>query len=63
MLMKIMRPHSRCLDVLHGPAGAAWLGPKWAFWINSEEPLMKWETPRAVEMRFGMEITMYIAHR
>ncbi|HET9391268.1 MAG TPA: pyrroloquinoline quinone precursor peptide PqqA [Steroidobacteraceae bacterium] len=24
---------------------------------------MKWETPQAVEMRFGMEITMYIANR
>ncbi|MGH8201786.1 MAG: pyrroloquinoline quinone precursor peptide PqqA [Steroidobacteraceae bacterium] len=24
---------------------------------------MKWETPRAIDLRFGMEITMYIAHR
>ncbi|HEY3784021.1 MAG TPA: pyrroloquinoline quinone precursor peptide PqqA [Steroidobacteraceae bacterium] len=24
---------------------------------------MKWETPQATEMRFGMEITMYIANR
>ena len=24
---------------------------------------MKWETPQAVEMRFGMEITMYVANR
>jgi len=24
---------------------------------------MKWETPQAVEFRFGMEITMYIANR
>jgi len=24
---------------------------------------MKWETPTAVDFRFGMEITMYIANR
>jgi coenzyme PQQ precursor peptide PqqA len=24
---------------------------------------MKWETPRATELRFGMEITMYVANR
>jgi coenzyme PQQ precursor peptide PqqA len=24
---------------------------------------MKWETPQAVELRFGMEITMYVANR
>ena len=24
---------------------------------------MRWETPQATEMRFGMEITMYIANR
>ncbi|TLZ47764.1 MAG: pyrroloquinoline quinone precursor peptide PqqA, partial [Gammaproteobacteria bacterium] len=22
---------------------------------------MKWETPKATELRFGMEITMYVA--
>jgi len=27
------------------------------------ELVMKWETPRAIDFRFGMEITMYIAHR
>ena len=25
--------------------------------------VMKWETPRAIDFRFGMEITMYIANR
>jgi len=25
--------------------------------------VMKWETPQAVELRFGMEITMYVANR
>lgn len=24
---------------------------------------MKWETPTAIDLRFGMEITMYIANR
>jgi coenzyme PQQ precursor peptide PqqA len=24
---------------------------------------MRWETPKAVDLRFGMEITMYIANR
>ncbi|MBS0420752.1 MAG: pyrroloquinoline quinone precursor peptide PqqA [Proteobacteria bacterium] len=24
---------------------------------------MKWETPEAVDMRYGMEITMYISNR
>jgi len=36
--------------------------------LNSGEPDqrsvdMKWETPQAVEMRFGMEITMYVSNR
>jgi coenzyme PQQ precursor peptide PqqA len=25
--------------------------------------VMKWETPKAIDFRFGMEITMYIANR
>ncbi|MGH7879757.1 MAG: pyrroloquinoline quinone precursor peptide PqqA [Candidatus Binataceae bacterium] len=24
---------------------------------------MKWETPRAIDLRFGMKITLYIANR
>jgi coenzyme PQQ precursor peptide PqqA len=28
-----------------------------------KELVMKWETPQAIDLRFGMEITMYIAHR
>jgi len=27
------------------------------------EDTMRWETPRATEFRFGMEITLYIANR
>jgi coenzyme PQQ precursor peptide PqqA len=33
------------------------------FTVNDEERVMKWETPQAIDLRFGMEITMYIAHR
>ena len=28
-----------------------------------EVSVMKWETPQAIDFRFGMEITMYIANR
>ena len=28
-----------------------------------KDTFMKWETPQAVDFRFGMEITMYIANR
>ena len=28
-----------------------------------EDVFMKWETPQAIELRFGMEITMYVANR
>jgi coenzyme PQQ precursor peptide PqqA len=30
---------------------------------TSRSMVMKWETPQAVELRFGMEITMYVANR
>lgn len=33
------------------------------FTVYDEELVMKWETPQAIDLRFGMEITMYIAHR
>ncbi len=32
--------------------------------VNTQEmQSMKWETPQAIDFRFGMEITMYIANR
>jgi coenzyme PQQ precursor peptide PqqA len=39
-----------------------------ALWRKVEASLlrrvrMKWETPQAIDFRFGMEITMYIAKR
>jgi coenzyme PQQ precursor peptide PqqA len=33
------------------------------FFSLTGELVMKWETPQAIDFRFGMEITMYIAHR
>jgi len=30
---------------------------------TSRRLAMKWETPQAIDFRFGMEITMYIANR
>jgi coenzyme PQQ precursor peptide PqqA len=29
----------------------------------TQEMCMRWETPRAINLRFGMEITLYIANR
>jgi coenzyme PQQ precursor peptide PqqA len=31
--------------------------------LLTKDIFMKWETPQAVDFRFGMEITMYIANR
>jgi coenzyme PQQ precursor peptide PqqA len=31
--------------------------------LPTKDISMKWETPQAVDFRFGMEITMYIANR
>jgi coenzyme PQQ precursor peptide PqqA len=31
--------------------------------IRPRRHIMKWETPEAIDMRFGMEITMYISNR
>ena len=57
--MKIRFPAPARLgeDEPGGPTGPA-------FTANRPEELeMKWETPQAIDLRFGMEITMYIAHR
>jgi len=40
-----------------GPARADYGG------VNRRSFNMKWETPQAIEFRFGMEITMYVANR
>jgi len=31
--------------------------------LDEGPDIMKWETPEAVDFRFGMEITMYVANR
>ncbi len=31
--------------------------------ITERRFAMQWETPQAIDLRFGMEITMYIANR
>jgi coenzyme PQQ precursor peptide PqqA len=31
--------------------------------VLCEDLKMKWETPTAVDFRFGMEITMYVSNR
>lgn len=30
---------------------------------TGKDRIMKWETPAAVDFRFGMEITMYVSNR
>ena len=42
-------------------AGIAEDGPRAT--DHSRSIAMKWETPAAIDFRFGMEITMYIANR
>jgi coenzyme PQQ precursor peptide PqqA len=31
--------------------------------FENEDCTMKWETPVAIDLRFGMEITMYVSNR
>jgi coenzyme PQQ precursor peptide PqqA len=47
--------------VEHGLAVVPPLPPLFELTVRSRH--MKWETPQAVDFRFGMEITMYIANR
>lgn len=35
----------------------------WTSELAEQETAMKWETPSAIDFRFGMEITMYISNR
>ncbi|MBM0106116.1 pyrroloquinoline quinone precursor peptide PqqA [Steroidobacter sp. S1-65] len=37
----------------------------WSAWSRAihKEPIMIWETPVAIDLRLGMEITMYAEHR
>ncbi|HKE96929.1 MAG TPA: pyrroloquinoline quinone precursor peptide PqqA, partial [Povalibacter sp.] len=40
-----------------------WQAPEFLEPTCSRSATMEWETPTAVDFRFGMEITMYIANR
>lgn len=44
--------------IFRDPSGAMACGPP-----LPGSHFMKWETPQAVDMRFGFEITMYISNR
>jgi coenzyme PQQ precursor peptide PqqA len=50
-------PHNRN----EGLCGTA--GIRYRAFAPFKEIDMRWEIPQAIEMRFGMEITMYIARR
>jgi coenzyme PQQ precursor peptide PqqA len=58
---------ARFKNIPYGPAGAS----RMIGWtIDFRRPhisygawTMKWETPEAVDLRYGMEITMYISNR
>jgi coenzyme PQQ precursor peptide PqqA len=41
----------------------SWRQTEAALFSDFKDIYMKWETPQAVDFRFGMEITMYIANR
>ena len=50
------------------PSGAriyacGWLAASREGKFTIEESIMTWETPCAIDLRFGMEITMYISNR
>ena len=51
--------------VPYGPGpGARMISPtRLILTIRPRRHIMKWETPEAIDMRFGMEITMYISNR
>jgi coenzyme PQQ precursor peptide PqqA len=50
--------------VPYGPAsGARIISPTTDCDHRPRRHIMKWETPEAIDMRFGMEITMYISNR
>ena len=54
-----METGSRRQDVARAPAFHGYrVGSS-----HARTHLMKWETPQAIDQRFGFEITMYIANR
>jgi coenzyme PQQ precursor peptide PqqA len=68
--MKIMRLESMIYGYSTSPLGSKLYNvPKGMNKLACREPVtsrrltMKWQTPAATDMRFGFEITMYIANR
>jgi coenzyme PQQ precursor peptide PqqA len=57
-MMIAFRRVGRRRTIVHGGAFAAASRD-----TMKEESHMKWETPEAIDFRFGMEITMYVANR
>jgi pyrroloquinoline quinone biosynthesis protein A len=56
--------HAVCMEVLAGThAKAARTHPRRYSLDNLMETTMQWTTPSYTDMRFGFEITMYIATR
>jgi coenzyme PQQ precursor peptide PqqA len=45
------------------PIRPATLRADYGVGITLRRFVMTWETPQAVEIRFGMEITMYVSNR
>jgi pyrroloquinoline quinone biosynthesis protein A len=46
-----------------GATRSAWPDVPVSTHKQTERDIMKWETPKACDYRFGFEITMYIATR
>ena len=69
--MKIMSPNyaiTRCspisLEAHYKPLRDVWLRNLLDnFYEHNQEITMAWTTPAATDLRFGFEITMYIANR
>jgi len=67
--MKIMRRHSWIYGCLRASCGTQWFAsgkqPACRMFClpTFKENRMTWEKPQAVDMRWGFEITMYIANR
>jgi coenzyme PQQ precursor peptide PqqA len=60
--MRIIPCSATLTDTAGKPVGGASKGRR-AHPETIKETTMKWETPAASDMRFGFEITMYIANR
>jgi coenzyme PQQ precursor peptide PqqA len=60
--MKIMMRESWLQPCLPWPSQSRSLASN-TFDCHIKEQHMIWETPTAIDFRFGMEITMYVSHQ